>query len=107
MFNDYSIQSINKQLLLTKTTSEIIIKHLMNDFDNHARETIFKVTVEVILRIMSSMINKAIDQLNNKEILIEIRQLKQLIMRIKKNVIIIKHFINTIIMNNRQSLMRM
>ena len=73
MFNDYSIQFINKQFLLTKTTSEIIIKHLMNDFDNYAREMIFKVIVEVILRIMSSMINKTIDQSNNKEILIEIR----------------------------------
>ena len=73
MLNDYSIQFINKQLLLTKTTFEIIIKHLINDFDNYARETIFKVIVEAILRMMSSMINKAIDQSNNKEILIEIR----------------------------------
>ena len=72
MFNDYLIQFINKQLLLTKATSEIIIKHLMNDFDNHARETIFKVIVEVILRMMSSIMNKIIDQSNNKEILIEI-----------------------------------
>ena len=73
MFNDYSIQFINKQFLLTKATSEIIIKHLMNDLDNYARETIFKVIVEVTFRIMSSMINKTIDQSNNKEILIEIR----------------------------------
>ena len=101
MLNDYSIQFINKQFLLTKTTFETIIKHLINDFDNYIRETIFKVIVEVILRIMSSIINKIIDQSNNKEILIEIRQFKQFIMRIKKNVIIIKHFINIIITNNR------
>ena len=73
VFNDYSIQFINKQLLLTKITFKIIIKHLMNDFDNHIRETIFKVIVETIFRIMSSMMNKAIDQSNNKKILIEIR----------------------------------
>ena len=72
MLNDYSIQFINKQLLLTKTTSEIIIKHLINDLDNYARETIFKIIVEVILRIISSIINKTIDQSNNKEILIKI-----------------------------------
>ena len=73
MFNNYSIQLINKQLLLTKIISEIIIKHLMNDFDNYARETIFKIIVEVILRIMSSVINKTINQSNNRKILIEIR----------------------------------
>ena len=72
MPNDYSIQFINKQLLLMKTTFEIIIKHLMNDLDNYARETIFKIIVEVIFRIMSSVVNKAIDQSNNKEILIEL-----------------------------------
>ena len=72
MLNDYSIQFINKQLFLTKATFKIIIKHLINDFDNYVRETIFKVIVEVIFRIMSSMINKTIDQSNNKEILIEI-----------------------------------
>ena len=33
----------------------------MNDFDNYARETIFKVIIEVIFYIMSSVINKAID----------------------------------------------
>ena len=73
MLNDYSIQLINKQLLLTKTTSEIIIKHLMNGFDNYVRETVFKTIVEIIFRIMSSMINKTIDQSNNKKILIKIR----------------------------------
>ena len=72
MFNDYSIQLINKQFLLTKITFEIIIKHLINDLDNYIRETIFKIIVEVIFRIMSSMINKTIDQSNNREILIEI-----------------------------------
>ena len=73
MLNDYSIQFINKQLLLTKTTSEIIIKHLINDLDNHARESIFKVIIEIIFRMMSLIINKTIDQFDNKEILIEIR----------------------------------
>ena len=73
MPNDYSIQFINKQLLLTKTTFETIIKHLINDFDNYARETTLKVIVEAIFRIMSSIINKTIDQSNNKKILIEIR----------------------------------
>ena len=107
MLNDYSTQFINKQLLLTKATSEIIIKHLMNDFDNYVRETIFKITVEVILRMMSSVINKAIDQSDNKKILIEIRQFKQSIMKIEKDVTIIKHFTNIIIMNNRQSSMKM
>ena len=73
MLNDYSIQLINKQFFLTKATSEVIIKHLINDFDNHARETIFKIIVEIIFRIMSSMMNKAIDQSNNKKILIKLR----------------------------------
>ena len=31
---------MNKQLLLTKATFKIIIKHLINDLDNHARENI-------------------------------------------------------------------
>ena len=45
----------------------------MNGFDNYVHETIFKAIIEVILRIMSSMMNKAIDQSNNKKILIELR----------------------------------
>ena len=44
----------------------------MNDLDNYARETIFKIIVEVIFHIMSSVMNKTIDQSNNKEILIEL-----------------------------------
>ncbi|KAL9077203.1 MAG: hypothetical protein Q9161_000469 [Pseudevernia consocians] len=100
--NDYSTQPINKQLLLTKATSEAIIKHLMNGPDNRARESVPKATVEAILRMVSSVMDKAIDQPDNKEILTEIRQLKQPIMRIEEDITVMKHSTNTVTTNNRQ-----
>ena len=78
----------------------------MNNLEDRAREVVSKIIAEALLRIISSIIIKAIDQPNNRELLTAMLRLKQPIKRIKEDITAIKHFANTIITNNRHDLLR-
>ena len=67
---DYESFFINKQLLFTQNTFEIIFKYFINDLNVFSREGVSRIIVEIIFYIIFTIIIKTIDQLNNKEFLI-------------------------------------
>ena len=99
--NNYETLPTNKQLLLTQETSEAILRFLMNGPEGRTREAVPKAIAEALLRMMSSVIAKAIDQPDNRELLTAMLRLEQPIKRIEGDVTAIKHSANTATTNNR------
>ena len=76
MLDNYEFLSINKQLHLTQNTSEIILNYLLNDSNTSSRESVSRAIIEVMLRIIASIIAKVIDQLDNRELLVAMQRLE-------------------------------
>lgn len=74
---NYTIFSINKQLLFTQKTFEKVFNFLNNDFNEKEREAILRITVVTLLKLVTSTMNKIIDQLNNEQIFAAIQRLKR------------------------------
>ena len=97
MFENYNKFSITKQFFLTKKIFDDIFQFIKNDFNDKKREIVFKITVVVLLKMIFSIVEAVVNQLNNKSLFIAIQTLKQSIKKIEKNTTCLKHKTNFVI----------
>ena len=98
---NYETLPINQQLLLTQNASDAILKHLKNGPNGPERDNVPRAIAEALLCMVSSVVTKAIDQPDNKELLAAMLRLEQPIKRIEGDVTAMKNSTETAISKTR------